>query len=313
MTDQSTSLRWDVHVAPPEAMPSGDLGPGEKQTFCSPISATLISGERDAVTVDALLTVGQAHDLAEWITAHDKNLAAVYITHGHGDHWFGLGAVLDRFPDARAFALPAVIEQMRAGSAPGFFELSLPEDEPFDPTSLLFAIDALPPATFDVEFSGWVPTLELTVYVRALPARPGACPATRPADRRAAGRRGVLHLGPHRAPGRAWQPTRWHPPRLTHSAGMSPLYVVASIANCLPAIAAGLPQPTPGPPRPSRSSLPPPCCWCWPSPLAVSESVPCRCRDARGWLVKASGKGQALQDERRQRDINNREGATTCQ
>jgi len=32
--------------------------------------------------------------------------------------------------------------------------LSLPEDEPFDPTSLLFAIDALPPATFDVEFSG---------------------------------------------------------------------------------------------------------------------------------------------------------------
>jgi len=154
MTDQSTSLRWDVHVAPPEAMPSGDLGPGEKQAFCSPISATLISGERDAVLVDALLTVGQAHDLAEWITAHDKNLAAVYITHGHGDHWFGLGAVLDRFPDARAFALPAVIEQMRAGSAPEFFELSLPEDEPFDPTSLLFAIDALPPATFDVEFSG---------------------------------------------------------------------------------------------------------------------------------------------------------------
>ena len=28
----------------------------------------------------------------------------------------------------------------------------------------------LPPATFDIEFSGWVPTLELTVYVRAQPA-----------------------------------------------------------------------------------------------------------------------------------------------
>jgi hypothetical protein len=48
--------------------------------------------------------------------------------------------------------------------------LSLPEDEPFEPTSLLFAVDAFPPATFDIEFSGWVPTLELTVYVRALPA-----------------------------------------------------------------------------------------------------------------------------------------------
>jgi len=47
--------------------------------------------------------------------------------------------------------------------------LALPEHEPFDPTSLLFAVDAIPPATFDIEFSGWVPTLELTAYVRALP------------------------------------------------------------------------------------------------------------------------------------------------
>jgi glyoxylase-like metal-dependent hydrolase (beta-lactamase superfamily II) len=88
----------------------------------SPIAATLISGQRDAVLVDALLTVGQAHDLAEWIDAHAKNLRAVYITHGHGDHWFGLGTVLERFPDARAFALPAVIEQMRQGSTPELLE-----------------------------------------------------------------------------------------------------------------------------------------------------------------------------------------------
>jgi Acyl-CoA thioesterase C-terminal domain/Acyl-CoA thioesterase N-terminal domain len=48
--------------------------------------------------------------------------------------------------------------------------LSLPDGEPFDPLSLLFAVDAFPPATFDVEFAGWVPTFELTAYVRALPA-----------------------------------------------------------------------------------------------------------------------------------------------
>ncbi|MGH8862513.1 MAG: thioesterase family protein [Jatrophihabitantaceae bacterium] len=48
--------------------------------------------------------------------------------------------------------------------------LSLPADEPFDPISLLYAVDAFPPATFEVEATGWVPTLELTVYVRALPA-----------------------------------------------------------------------------------------------------------------------------------------------
>ena len=48
--------------------------------------------------------------------------------------------------------------------------LTLPGDEPFDPVSLLYAVDAFPPATFDIEFTGWVPTLQLTAYVRALPA-----------------------------------------------------------------------------------------------------------------------------------------------
>jgi hypothetical protein len=48
--------------------------------------------------------------------------------------------------------------------------LELPGTEPFDPLSLLFAVDAFPPATFNVELAGWVPTLELSAYVRALPA-----------------------------------------------------------------------------------------------------------------------------------------------
>jgi hypothetical protein len=48
--------------------------------------------------------------------------------------------------------------------------LALPEDETFDSLSLLYAIDAFPPATFDVEMTGWVPTLSLTAYVRAVPA-----------------------------------------------------------------------------------------------------------------------------------------------
>lgn len=48
--------------------------------------------------------------------------------------------------------------------------LALPAGADFDACSLLFAVDAFPPATFDIEPTGWVPTLELTVYVRALPA-----------------------------------------------------------------------------------------------------------------------------------------------
>jgi hypothetical protein len=48
--------------------------------------------------------------------------------------------------------------------------LALPHGEAFDPVSLMYATDSFPPATLDIELSGWVPTLELTVYVRALPA-----------------------------------------------------------------------------------------------------------------------------------------------
>lgn len=44
------------------------------------------------------------------------------------------------------------------------------DDRVIDPLSLLFIVDALPPATFDVVQTGWVPTLDLTVYVRAVPA-----------------------------------------------------------------------------------------------------------------------------------------------
>jgi hypothetical protein len=78
-------------------------------------------------------------------------------------------AILDRIdvrlePGSRGFT---------AGTPGGSGELrgwlALPGDEPFDPLSLVFAVDAYPPATFEIEFSGWVPTLELTVYVRALP------------------------------------------------------------------------------------------------------------------------------------------------
>jgi acyl-coenzyme A thioesterase PaaI-like protein len=47
--------------------------------------------------------------------------------------------------------------------------LTLPGDEPFDPLSLVYAVDSFPPATLDIALTGWVPTLELTAYIRALP------------------------------------------------------------------------------------------------------------------------------------------------
>ena len=39
-----------------------------------------------------------------------------------------------------------------------------------DPLQLLTVADALPPVTLDLGIPGWVPTVELTVHLRAVPA-----------------------------------------------------------------------------------------------------------------------------------------------
>jgi hypothetical protein len=41
---------------------------------------------------------------------------------------------------------------------------------PVTPLDLLYVVDGMPPATFSVLSTGWVPTLDLTVYVRGVPA-----------------------------------------------------------------------------------------------------------------------------------------------
>jgi len=115
----STSLKWDVLVIKRQGL-NRDLPPGKEQWMWVPTSATLIYGERDAVLVDAFLTVEQAHAAVEWIAASGKNLTTIYITHGHGDHFFGLGALLDRFPNAKAVATPNVLKVMRQQMSPEF-------------------------------------------------------------------------------------------------------------------------------------------------------------------------------------------------
>jgi glyoxylase-like metal-dependent hydrolase (beta-lactamase superfamily II) len=71
-------------------------------------SATLIYGKKDAVLVDTFLTIEQNHILIDSIKETGKNLKYIFITHPHGDHFFGLSLLLESFPNAVALASSAV-------------------------------------------------------------------------------------------------------------------------------------------------------------------------------------------------------------
>jgi glyoxylase-like metal-dependent hydrolase (beta-lactamase superfamily II) len=91
-----------------------------------PITSTLIFGEHDAVLVDAMGTVAEAAALADWVALHNRNLETIYITHGHFDHFYGLGVLLDRFPRARAIATPKTVEAMQSSFVPPLSQFGPP-------------------------------------------------------------------------------------------------------------------------------------------------------------------------------------------
>jgi glyoxylase-like metal-dependent hydrolase (beta-lactamase superfamily II) len=118
-SDMNEPLRWDVFVAKRQGL-TRDVPAGKEQWMWVAGSATLIYGARDAVLVDTLLTVDQAHALVGWVAASGKNLTTIYVTHGHGDHFFGIASLLERFPNARAIAMPNVVKVMRRQASPEY-------------------------------------------------------------------------------------------------------------------------------------------------------------------------------------------------
>src|ERR1700730_8262079 len=121
MTTTEAALQWVVLVKQRPGLTQG-LPPGKESLMWVANSATLISGKRDAVLVDTFLTIDQSNDLADWVAASGKNLTTIYVTHAHGDHFFGLKILLDRFPHAKAVAMPEVVKAMSRQTTPDSLE-----------------------------------------------------------------------------------------------------------------------------------------------------------------------------------------------
>lgn len=76
-------------------------------------TATLVTGENEALLVDAGFTLADGHRLVAAVLDSGKTLTTVFISHGDPDFYFGAEVVADAFPDAVFVATPHVIEHIQ--------------------------------------------------------------------------------------------------------------------------------------------------------------------------------------------------------
>jgi hypothetical protein len=153
-----------VYLAPPEPGPAA-VEVEALRDGRSASQARVRLTQKDRVCVEALFTLGDLAATGEprWsegeppaVTPREELLRTPIEPPGAGVRIDMLEAVDQR------------VDFTRPGDLRGW--LSFADGTGFDPFSLLFAVDSFPPATFTLGGRGWTPTLELTAYVRGVPA-----------------------------------------------------------------------------------------------------------------------------------------------
>lgn len=65
------------------------------------VNAWIVENDSHVLVIDALRSEAEASALAEAVATRGKALFAVFVTHGHPDHYIGLRTITERFPGAR--------------------------------------------------------------------------------------------------------------------------------------------------------------------------------------------------------------------
>jgi len=147
---KGAELTWKLMTRKRPSSTQG-IPPGKESLAWVANTVTLISGARDACLVDTFLTASHARELVEWVAASGKNLTTIYVTHAHADHFFGLAALLDRFPNARAIARPEVVELMHKQMEPAYVESFWEKRFPRQLPQHIVAAEALTASEFTLE------------------------------------------------------------------------------------------------------------------------------------------------------------------
>src|ERR1700744_5254464 len=133
-------LQYDVKVS--GLLPAtGEPLPNGERPHWSPLAHTLIHGPAEAAVVAPPITVAQTAALGDWIEAHGKRLAYIYITHWHADHWLGTSELVARFPRTVVYASPATVRRITESTPRGaparLWGPRAPGQLPATPTPLL--------------------------------------------------------------------------------------------------------------------------------------------------------------------------------
>lgn len=145
-----SKLSWKILTKKRGSSTQG-VPPGKEDLAWVTNTVTFISGEHDAVLVDTFLSEKQSSELLDWVVATGKNLTTIYVTHAHGDHYFGLNLLLDRFPNAKAISTPAVAEAIKAQITPEFITSFWEPRFPGQLPSKFVAPEALEGSSFYLE------------------------------------------------------------------------------------------------------------------------------------------------------------------
>src|ERR1700686_555213 len=95
------------------------FGPVKIHSYLSPldgfhVNTQMIEGPTAVVIFDGQLLLPYADEVASYVQTIGKPIGRIILSHAHTDHWGGLQALTERFPDVRVFALDGIADQVRA-------------------------------------------------------------------------------------------------------------------------------------------------------------------------------------------------------